>query len=124
VKERTKLLAEIPDQARFLFAAPTSYDEKAWAKVMDTPEASIALDGAAAALGDLSDWSTESIDVGLRSMLETNDLSARKGLQPIRVALCGSTVSPPLFESIDILGKEETLSRIAAARSLLTMGDG
>ena len=39
--------------------------------------------------------------------------------QPIRVALCGSTVSPPLFESIEILGKEESLVRISVARALM-----
>ncbi len=119
VRERTKLLAEVPVQARFLFEAPSAYDEKAWAKVMDTPEGAVALDGATAALSGLSEWSTGEIDAALRSMLEANELSARKGLQPIRVALCGSTVSPPLFESIDILGKEESLARIASARALL-----
>jgi glutamyl-tRNA synthetase len=127
VKERTKLLAEVAEQARFLFVAPTSYDEKSWAKVMETPEGPVALDGATDALSSLTDWSTDEIDGALRSMLEANGLSARKGLQPIRVALCGSTVSPPLFESIDILGREESLARIAAARALLVdaaRGDG
>jgi glutamyl-tRNA synthetase len=123
VKERTKLLAEVPDQARFLFVAPETYDEKAWAKVMDTPEGPVALDGATTALSGLSEWTTTAIDTALRSMLESNELSARKGLQPIRVALCGSTVSPPLFESIDILGKDEALARIARARAALAATD-
>lgn len=120
VKERTKLLGEIPDQARFMFVAPTEYDEASWSKVMETPEAPIALDGVAAALETLDDWSTEAIDAALRGVLEANDMSARKGLQPIRVAISGSTVSPPLFESIEILGKDETLVRISRARALLT----
>ena len=127
VKERTKLLAEVAGQARFLFVAPTSYDEKSWAKVMETPEGPVALDGATDALSSIADWTTVEIDGALRSMLEANGLSARKGLQPIRVALCGSTVSPPLFESIDILGREESLARIASARALLVdaaRGDG
>jgi glutamyl-tRNA synthetase len=123
VKERTKLLAEVQDQARFLFVAPATYDEKAWKKVMETPEAPIALDGASGVLDALSDWSTDAIDTALRSMLDSNELSASKGLQPIRLALCGSTVSPPLFESVDILGKQEVLARIAAARALLDSGD-
>ena len=124
VKERTKLLAEVAGQAVFLFVAPTSYDEKSWSKVMETPEGPVALDGATDALSSLTEWSTDEIDGALRSMLEANGLSARKGLQPIRVALCGSTVSPPLFESIDILGKEESLARIAAARALLVDAAG
>ncbi len=120
VKERTKLLSEIPDQARFLFVAPTEYDEKSWSKVMETPEARVALDAGATALADIEEWSAESVDVALRAMLEANELSARKGLQPLRVAISGSTVSPPLFESIDVLGRDETLRRFAAARSRLT----
>jgi glutamyl-tRNA synthetase len=52
-------------------------------------------------------------------MLESNELSARKGLQPLRVAISGSTVSPPLFESIEVLGRDETLARFATARNEL-----
>lgn len=119
VQERTKLLREIPEQARPIFVAPTEYDEASWSKVMETPEASVALDGAVAALEPLSEWSTEMIDGVLREVLETNGLSARKGLQPIRLAISGSTVSLPLFESIAVLGREETLARIRRARELL-----
>ena len=119
VKERTKLLSEIADQARFLFEAPTVYDESSWAKVMETPEAPIALRGALSVLSRLDDWTTEAIDVGLRGMLADHELSARKGLQPIRVAISGSTVSPPLFESIDLLGRDETIARIERASELL-----
>lgn len=52
--------------------------------------------------------------------IEERDLSARKGFQPIRVAVSGSMVSPPLFESLEILGRDETLARIRAARSALS----
>jgi glutamyl-tRNA synthetase len=52
-------------------------------------------------------------------MLEETGFNARKGFQPIRVAISGSTVSPPLFESLKALGKAETLTRLVAARSLL-----
>jgi glutamyl-tRNA synthetase len=52
-------------------------------------------------------------------MLETTGLNARKGFQPVRVAISGSTVSPPLFESLEILGKPETLARLRNARALL-----
>ena len=61
----------------------------------------------------------EAIDAALRAMLAEHELSGRKGLQPIRVAVSGSTVSPPLFESLEILGREESLRRISAARSLI-----
>jgi glutamyl-tRNA synthetase len=120
VKERTKLLAEVAGQARFLFLDIDEYDEKSWQKVMAVAEGPIALDGAIAVLEPLDDWTTETIDVALRSMLESTELSARKGFQPVRVAISGSTVSPPLFESLEILGKPETLHRLRSARNLLT----
>jgi glutamyl-tRNA synthetase len=120
VKERTKLLPEIADQMRFLFSPITEYDEASWSKVMETPEATVALDGASAVLDLVGEWTTQVIDDALRGMLSETELSARKGLQPIRVAVSGSTVSPPLFESLEALGKDETLARIAAARLRLS----
>jgi glutamyl-tRNA synthetase len=120
VKERAKLLADVADQARFLFVDIEEYDDRSWQKVMAVEEGPIALDGAIAVLGPLDDWTTESIDVALRSMLESTELSAGKGFQPVRVAISGSTVSPPLFESLEILGKPETLHRLQSARDLLS----
>ena len=120
VKERTKLLPEAANQALFLFSDIDEYDEKSWQKVMAVDEGPVALDGAIAVLEGLDPWTTESIDAALRAMLETTGLSARTGFQPVRVAISGSTVSPPLFESLEILGKPETLLRLRSARALLT----
>lgn len=120
VKERTKLLSEVADHVRFLFSDIERYDEASWKKVMETPEAPIALDGASEALSGLGDWTTEAIDAALRAMLEVHGLSARKGFQPIRVAVSGSTVSPPLFESLKVLGRDVTLTRLSNARALLS----
>jgi glutamyl-tRNA synthetase len=119
VKERTKLLPEVADQVRFLFTDIDEYDEKAWSKVMDTPEGVIALDAAYAALSHVDPWTTESIESALRAMLEETGLNARKGFQPVRVAISGSTVSPPLFESLKVLGQPESLTRLSNARSRL-----
>ena len=52
-------------------------------------------------------------------MLEELGLNPRKGLQPLRVAITGSTVSPPLFESMEVLGRDRILDRIGKARSRL-----
>lgn len=119
VKERTKLLPEVPAQARFLFTPVDGYDEKAWTKVMAVDEGPIALDGALDVLEHLEPWTTGAIDTALRSMLEEQGLSARKGLQPIRVAVTGSMVSPPLFESLELLGRDETIARIRRARTAI-----
>ena len=119
IKERTKLLPEVADQVRFLFTDIEKYDEKSWSKVMETPEALVALDAALAALTPLDEWTTESIESALRQMLTDTGLNARRGFQPVRVAISGSTVSPPLFESLATLGKPETLTRISNARARL-----
>jgi glutamyl-tRNA synthetase len=119
IRERTKLLPEASDQVRFLFTDIQMYDEKSWSKVMDTSDGLVALDAAIAILSPIDPWTTESIEAALRQMLEDTGLNARKGFQPVRVAISGSTVSPPLFESLAILGKTESLARLTAARSLL-----
>lgn len=116
IQERTKLLSEVPDQARFLFVGDVEFHPDSWTKVM-TADAQPVLEAAEARLGELSDWSVAEIEAKLRTMLDELGLSPRKGLQPLRVAITGSSVSPPLFESMAVLGREATLQRISAARS-------
>ncbi len=116
VQERAKRLTEITPQVRFLIGDEVEYEPVAWDKVMKGTDAATALDGAATALESVDDWSVVAIETALRGMLEQTGLSAGKGLQPIRVAVTGSTVSPPLFESLAALGKTRTLKRIAEAR--------
>jgi glutamyl-tRNA synthetase len=60
-------------------------------------------------------WSAADIEAALRRMLEEMGLGAAKGLQPLRVGVTGSSVSPPLFESMAALGKEKTLERLERA---------
>jgi len=114
IQERAKLLTEVAPQVRFLFSDELFYDEASWRKVMSTPEAPVALAGARVAL-DSAEWSDAGVEAALREMLADKDLSARKGLQPIRVAMTGSSVSPPLFESIVALGRDRVIERLDAA---------
>jgi len=60
-------------------------------------------------------FTAEAIETALRQVLERLGLKPRQGFQPIRVAVTGSKVSPGLFESIEILGRDETLARLEAA---------
>jgi glutamyl-tRNA synthetase len=114
VQERIKVLVDVPPQVRFLFVDDVSYDPAAWDKVMGERSAEI-LERARAAIAGLDPWSTDRIEGALRSMLDALELSASKGFQPIRVAVTGSSVSPPLFESIEALGRDRTLERLDAA---------
>jgi len=118
IQERTKLLSDAAGQVRFLLSEDVDYDERSWTKVMKGA-ALDALDGAIEALDGLDEWTVPTIETALRGMLERHGLSARKGLQPLRVAVSGSSVSPPLFESLAVLGRERTLSRLRQARRRL-----
>jgi glutamyl-tRNA synthetase len=114
VQERVKLLSEVPQQVLFLFG-DIEYDEQSWAKVMTKDGAVEAVSAAAVRLGELGEWSVEPIEATLREMLDELELSPRKGLQPLRVAVSGSSVSPPLFESIAALGRDRAVERLNTA---------
>jgi glutamyl-tRNA synthetase len=67
------------------------------------------------ALAELEPFTAETIEASLRGVVEQLGLKPRKGFEPIRVAVTGSKVSPGLFESIELLGRETTLERLSAA---------
>ncbi len=122
VQERAKRLTEIAPQVQFLLEGDLEVDQGSWDKVMGGPDASRALAEAQAVLEAVTEWSTGEIEAALRGMLAATGLSAAKGLQPLRVAATGSSVSPPLFESLAALGRKRTLERIAAGRHRLGSG--
>ncbi len=119
IQERVKVLTEVAELAGFLYAAPLQYDEASWRTVMGAERVAEVLDEAHLRLEGLADWEAKDIEDVLRAMLGDLELGARKGLQPLRVAITGSAVSPPLFESMEVLGREATLARIATARARL-----
>ncbi|MEX1038222.1 MAG: glutamate--tRNA ligase [Acidimicrobiia bacterium] len=120
VQERTKLLPEAGEQVTFLFTEIGEYDEKSWDKVMTKEGVSDVLAAAAERLGGLPVWTAEAIEESLRAMLAEMEVGVGKGLQPMRVAVTGSSVSPPLFESMAVLGQEKTIARLDTARTRLT----
>jgi glutamyl-tRNA synthetase len=116
VQERTRLLPEAGEQVVFLFEDFEEYDSTSWEKVMTKDDVPTILEAASGRLAGLDPWTAESIEAALRAMLEEMGIGAGRGLQPLRVAVTGSSVSPPLFESLAALGKGKTLDRIAQAR--------
>jgi glutamyl-tRNA synthetase len=119
VQERVKLLTEVPAMVSFAFTTALAYDERSWRKVMETETASVALEAALDRLTAVGQWAAEAIETELRAMLDELELNARRGLQPVRVATTGSTVSPPLFETLAVLGRAVSLERLRAARAKL-----
>ena len=120
VQERVKLLSEVPGYVDFVFAIDPVIDEDSWQKVMvkGFALATDVLDHAIARFGEC-DWNAASLEVALFSYAELHDVSKGKVQAPVRVAVTGRSVGPPLFESLEVLGREETLRRLDAARDRL-----
>ncbi len=93
-----------------------AFDPKAAAKTLG-PDGAAVLTAALAALYLVSDWTTANIESALKAaLIDDLALKPRKAFGPIRVAATGTTVSPPLFESLELLGRDRSLARLRAAR--------
>jgi glutamyl-tRNA synthetase len=119
VQERTKLLPEAGSQVTFLFEDIDSYDQQSWDKVMTRDGVVEVLQAGSLAISDVDPWGAETVEAALRAIPEQLGMGAGKAFQPLRVAVTGSSVSPPLFESIAALGREKTLERLIQAREEL-----
>ncbi|RNL79890.1 glutamate--tRNA ligase [Nocardioides marmorisolisilvae] len=112
IAERINKLTEAPEMLGFLFASEVTYDEADVASALDE-EGRRVVAAAREALGALSTWSTAAIDEALRAKLvEELGIKPRNAFGPVRVAITGRKVSPPLFESLELLGRDETLRRL------------
>ncbi|CAN5429733.1 glutamate--tRNA ligase [soil metagenome] len=115
VQTRIVVLGDAWGLLSFLNDADYTLDPKAAAKELG-PDAAPVLEAAVAALDALPEWTTENIESALKSaLIETLELKPRKAFGPIRVAATGSTVSPPLFESLQLLGRERSIVRLREA---------
>ncbi|HEV7654180.1 MAG TPA: glutamate--tRNA ligase [Mycobacteriales bacterium] len=126
VQERAATLVEAADLLGFFFVPDHHFavDPAAAAKVL-TAAAAPVLDAAVTALGELSTWTHPEIQEALEGALVTGlGLKPRVAYGPVRVAVTGRTVSPPLFESIELLGRGSTLDRLRAARAGLGTAAG
>jgi glutamyl-tRNA synthetase len=119
VQERTRLLPEAGEQVVFLFSDLDHYDRASWDKVMTKEGVAAVLDAGLGVLESLGAWEAPTIEAGLRELPAKMGVAAAKVFQPLRVAVTGSSVSPPLFESMAALGRERTLERLRGAREEL-----
>jgi glutamyl-tRNA synthetase len=121
VQERIGLLGEAPGMLGFLFlsADELPYAEDALGGL--PANAGDVLAAAEHALADVDEWSTESVQAALAaSLVEGLGLKPRVAFGPVRVAVSGRRVSPPLFESMELLGRDESLARVARLRARLS----
>lgn len=108
VQEKIATLGQFPEFAGFLFHRVEPPRE-----LLEGGES--VLEAAREALATLEPWNRESIESELRVLAESLALKPREAFQPLRAAVTGSKISPGLFESIELLGREETFARLDAA---------
>ena len=116
VHTRVATLAEVPAMIDFFFLDGPVIDEAAWNKTMAADFArDVIVDFCAAIPG--MDWTHDALKEHLENWSTERELKLGKTQAPIRVAITGRTVGPPLFESIEILGRDETIKRLTSAAS-------
>jgi glutamyl-tRNA synthetase len=116
---RIAVLSEIVANVDFLFLDEPVTDETAWGKAMKEGTAEL-LDAAIAAYAALGEWRAEPLKAALEEVGAERGLKLGKAQAPVRVAVTGRTVGLPLFESLEVLGRDRTLTRLAAARARLS----
>jgi glutamyl-tRNA synthetase len=118
-QEKAQTLDEVWPLIRFAFEPPVE-DEKAWRKVMGDEAAPAALAAARDAIAGAGSLDTDGVEEALGPVPDRLGLKPGKVFQPVRVALTGSTVSPGIFETVALVGREEALARIDAALDRLS----
>jgi glutamyl-tRNA synthetase len=112
MKERAKTILDLADSAEFLLAQrPLAVDDKAQKVLTDEVRGHLIKD-LIAVLSENNDWSTTALEATVRAYAEREELKLGKVAQPLRAALTGKTVSPPVFDVMAALGREETLARL------------
>jgi glutamyl-tRNA synthetase len=108
VQEKIATLGEFPEFAGFLFGDVEPDPALLDGRVLEEAER---------ALAEVEPFTIDRIEETLRGLAETLELKPREAFQPIRVAVTGSKVSPGLFESIELLGRDRVLERVSRARA-------
>ncbi|MEY4174036.1 MAG: glutamyl-tRNA synthetase [Actinomycetota bacterium] len=119
VQPRCSTLADAPGVVDFMFLEEPVVDADAWTKATATPESVAVLRDVVAAYESLADWTVDALKAVVDSAAEAHGLKAGKAQAPVRVAITGRTVGPPLFEAVALLGRDETLRRLRAAEATL-----
>ncbi len=124
IQERLTTLREVPDKVDFLFwpdGTAVEYDPAAWDKAFATEWASPLLTDVIDAYRDVT-WNADDLKSSLEAVMEQYSIKLGKAQAPVRVAVTGRAVGPPLFESLEVLGREETLRRLVDASSAAGSG--
>jgi glutamyl-tRNA synthetase len=116
IQERIARMKEVVPMLRFLFVDSVEIEPESKGK-MTEESAQHVLERSLRVLEPLDNWSHEAIEAAMRAaLIDEMGLKPRVAFGPVRIAITGSHISPPLFESMELLGKESSLSRIRAAK--------
>lgn len=116
--ERSKTLVEMAERSAFLYQEVAEYDQAAVTKHVK-PETKNVLQLLVARFAEVADWNTETIHQIINDLCEQQQLGMGKVAQPIRIAVTGDTVSPPIDATLYLLGKDKTVGRLQAFISYL-----
>jgi glutamyl-tRNA synthetase len=119
IQERIRLLSDVKTAADFFFQENPYDSALLIPQKGDAAMAARALEEAVTVLRDVQDFNHAGLDPALRAGAERLHIKAGQMFQPIRVAVCGRKDAPPLFETLEVLGRETALKRIDHARQLL-----
>jgi glutamyl-tRNA synthetase len=119
---RVSTLADVPGMVDFLFGDDARIDLDSWQKGVLNVEAARSVLAATRAAFAESSWNAEELKAGLEAVGEGHGLKLAKAQAPVRVAVTGRSVGPPLFESLELLGRERTLRRLDSALARLPGG--
>jgi glutamyl-tRNA synthetase len=115
IQERIARMNEVTAMLKFLFVEDVIFDAESETKVKEEPSQHV-ISQALLALENVNDWKHDVIEAALRAVLiEKLGLKPRLAFGPVRIAVTGSHISPPLFESMELLGKARSLARLKAA---------
>ena len=119
-----RTLDEVPELVDWLFCADAPDDPDSWSKEMGKPHAAGVLDSAIAGVGSTDAWTADAVRAVVESAAVDADLVNAEGKPqlakaqgPVRVATLGRSKGLPLFESLELLGRDETSRRLTAARA-------
>jgi glutamyl-tRNA synthetase len=117
-RERCRTLVEMAEKSKFFYAELEGYNDKDAAKHL-TADGAAVLDELAAVLEALNEWTAPALHAAVNGFAEGKGLGLGKVAQPIRVAVVGMAISPPIDQTLFLLGRERTLARLKAAVSFV-----
>jgi glutamyl-tRNA synthetase len=115
IQERARTLAEVPQLSDFFFVAELEYDAGLLLGKIDKAAAIKSLQASAVKMNSLNNWEAASLEAVFRPLAEELKLKTSVFFGLLRVAITGRTAAPPLFQTMEVLGKERCLNRLKAA---------